>query len=198
MNGSKLAFGLRLRAHRERRGISHETLAESLKVKRSLLTALEQGDVSRWPGGIYRRSLFREYAKAIGLPLAESLEEFCELFPERSESEPLSSIGNALGCAPFRMTLAEPPTPTRSVVYRRVSKAAVDLVLVLVIGYITALLSGSAYWLASGVVALIWYPASAVIGHHPLRRLATKAPSRRCDTAEDLAVYRRVGSGRRH
>jgi len=182
MSGSKLTFGLRLRAQRERRGISHETLAASLKIKRSLLADLEQGDVSHWPVGIYRRGLFREYVKAVGLPVVESLEEFRELFPETAESELVTSAGKAAthsNALPFRLTLATSPTPTPSAVYRRLSGAAADLVLVLVIGYAAALLSGSGFWTTSGIVALIWYPASAAFGDHPLRRMISKVRFRR-------------------
>lgn len=176
MNGSKLAFGLRLRAHRERRGISHEALAESLKIKRSLLTDLERGDVSRWPTGIYRRAIFREYVKAIGLAATDSLEEFCELFPE-TESRTVTSVENsfARGRLQFRLALAAPPSPGRGLLCRRLSTASADLVLVLLVGYATALVIGSPYWTTSGIVGLIWYPAVAVLGESPLRRIFAKA-----------------------
>jgi len=176
MNSSKLAFGLRLRAHRERRGISHDALAESLKIKRSLLNGLERGDLSHWPDGIYRRALFREYVKAVGLSPAETFEEFCELFPERDTSATPAPAGRQ---SSFRLTLADSPFPTRSVVAKRAANAAADLGMVLAIGYAAALVSGSAYWVTSGIVALVWYPALTIFGGDPLRRLVATARARR-------------------
>jgi transcriptional regulator with XRE-family HTH domain len=82
------AFGLRLKTHRERRGITLESIAESTKIKRSLLAALESGDVSHFPLGIFRRAYVRSYANAVGLPSASIVAEFVQLFPEPGESRP--------------------------------------------------------------------------------------------------------------
>jgi transcriptional regulator with XRE-family HTH domain len=165
MSSAKLAFGLRLRAHRERAGISHDTLAESLKVKRSLLAELERGDLSHWPSGIYRRGLFREYVKAIGLPSSQSLDEFNELFPEATESQSSTSArgGADVGRgAPLRLTLAEAPVPATTLLYRRVGKAAADLAAVLLLGSVGSVLTDAGYWTSSGIAALIWYPTMAI------------------------------------
>jgi transcriptional regulator with XRE-family HTH domain len=92
------AFGLRLKIHRERRGITLESIAESTKIKRSLLAALERGDVSHFPLGIFRRAFVRSYATAIGLPAEPIVAEFVQLFPEPGE-------------APFTAAAAAPPVP---------------------------------------------------------------------------------------
>ena len=75
------SFGPRLRAARERRGISLETIASVTNVSADLWEGLERNDVSRWPGGIFARSFVRDYARAIGLDEAEVVDEFCRLFP---------------------------------------------------------------------------------------------------------------------
>ena len=75
---SNLAFGSRLRAHRERHGLTLAALAHSLKTKQSLLEELERDDVSRWPPGIYGRGLVREYAKLVGLGPDEIVQQFIE------------------------------------------------------------------------------------------------------------------------
>jgi len=115
---SNLAFGPRLRAHRERRGMTLGALAESIKIKPSLLEGLERNDVSRWPPGIYRRALVREYARAIGLPADAIVEEFCELFPEPGVQEratPLRHTSVVTGPeAELRLTFASPQTPRLS------------------------------------------------------------------------------------
>ena len=74
-------FGPRLRAERERRGISLDTIAAVTNVSADLWDGLERNDVSRWPSGIFARSFVRDYARAIGLDEAEVVNDFCRLFP---------------------------------------------------------------------------------------------------------------------
>jgi cytoskeletal protein RodZ len=47
------------------RGISLEQIAESTKISIRSLRAIEQGDFSKLPGGIYNTSYIRQYARAI-------------------------------------------------------------------------------------------------------------------------------------
>lgn len=87
-------FGEKLRRERDRRGISIQSIADATKISRRLLIALEEGDCSRWPGGIYSRAYIRSYAKAVGLDSGELVADFCEIFPAiawlggRPEPEP--------------------------------------------------------------------------------------------------------------
>ena len=74
-------FGPRLRAERERRGISIDTIASVTKVGGDLWEGLERNDFSRWPSGIFARAFVRDYARAIGLDSDEVVDEFCRLFP---------------------------------------------------------------------------------------------------------------------
>src|SRR5437763_1970579 len=76
------AFGMRLRQERERRRITLATIADDTKISVSLLQALERGDISRWPGGIFRRSFIRDYANAVGLNVDEVSREFSDRFPD--------------------------------------------------------------------------------------------------------------------
>jgi transcriptional regulator with XRE-family HTH domain len=75
-------FGQSLRQQRERRNVSLETIAQNTKISRSLLAALERGDWSRWPTGIYSRAYIRSYADAVGLDSNAIVAEFGECFPE--------------------------------------------------------------------------------------------------------------------
>ena len=68
------AFGARLRSRRERACITLQRLAEATNLSASTFAALEDGDISRWPHGLYRRAFFRQYAEAIGLPDDEAAE----------------------------------------------------------------------------------------------------------------------------
>jgi cytoskeletal protein RodZ len=50
---------------RRNRGVSLQQIADSTKISIRMLEAIEQGDFSRLPGGIYNTSYIRQYAKAI-------------------------------------------------------------------------------------------------------------------------------------
>ncbi len=60
-------LGAYLRAERERRELTLRTISESTKVSLPLLEGLESDDISRWPGGIFRRAFVRAYAESVGL-----------------------------------------------------------------------------------------------------------------------------------
>src|SRR5262245_22059357 len=83
------SFGPTLRQERERRGLTLAAVAARTKISPHMLASLERGDVSRWPGGIYRRSFVRAYAAANGLPPEPTLCEFVRLFPEEGQDPPV-------------------------------------------------------------------------------------------------------------
>ena len=60
-NGSVLG----LATIRQNRGISLAQIAESTKISIRSLEAIEQGDFSKLPGGIYNTSYIRQYSQAI-------------------------------------------------------------------------------------------------------------------------------------
>ena len=162
---SNPGFGPRLRAHREQRGITLGALAVSIKVKASLLEGLERNDISGWPPGIYRRALVREYAKAIGLPPTLILEEFSELFPESDEPHGAAESRHNFATAAdpeLRITFAAAATQTPRLLERLLGAVA-ESAGVLIIGYLAMLISGSAFGTATALVALVWYPATAVL-----------------------------------
>lgn len=69
-------LGAYLRAERERRDLALRTISESTKVSLPLLEGLESDDISRWPGGIFRRAFVRSYAEAVGLDPDEIFKRF--------------------------------------------------------------------------------------------------------------------------
>lgn len=81
-------FGTRLRLQRERQRISLASIAEQTKIRLPLLEALERGDASNWPRGIFGRSYIRAYARAVGLDPDATVREFIECHPEPVESLP--------------------------------------------------------------------------------------------------------------
>jgi cytoskeleton protein RodZ len=60
-NGSVLG----LATIRQNRGISLAQIAESTKISVRSLEAIERGEFSKLPGGIYNTSYIRQYARAI-------------------------------------------------------------------------------------------------------------------------------------
>ena len=90
-----VTFGARLKAQRERQQVTLEAIAEQTKIRLALLQGLERDDVSRWPGGIFRRSYFRSYAAAIGLDPEQTVREFLGVYPEPAEEPPAALAADA-------------------------------------------------------------------------------------------------------
>jgi transcriptional regulator with XRE-family HTH domain len=146
-------FGSRLRAERERRGISLDCIAEKTKIKKSFLESLERGDFSKWPAGtVFRRAYVRDYAAAIGLSPESVIVDFVRLSP--LEDEPIA--------APSPLTLTFDTAPTRRSMLdaRRAWAAAIDAGGLLAVGAILALLTGGSIWTAAGTLAFVYYPAA--------------------------------------
>ena len=101
---ARLTYCAQLKEVRERRGVKLAAISERTKVNEGLYAALERADVSRWPTGLYRRSFFREYAIALGLPIDSAMSEFLELFPDDGEQRIPAAL--MIPSGPLRMTLA--------------------------------------------------------------------------------------------
>jgi cytoskeletal protein RodZ len=69
-------FGTQLKQARENRGISLRQIATSTKISVVALEALERGDFSRLPGGIFSRAFVRSYALEVGLNPDEVVAQF--------------------------------------------------------------------------------------------------------------------------
>src|SRR5437868_7415800 len=78
---SGVDLGSRLRAARERRGVSLRQIAGATKISVSALEALERNDLARLPGGIFSRAFVRSYASEVGLDPDETIQEFLSQFP---------------------------------------------------------------------------------------------------------------------
>jgi transcriptional regulator with XRE-family HTH domain len=103
-------FGARLRQRREEQHIALNAIAEQTKIKMSLLEALERGDVSHWPSGIFRRAFIRAYAKAIALNPDVVVREFLAVHPDPAEiveTAPVAVMaGHTTGGPPTRLALS--------------------------------------------------------------------------------------------
>ena len=97
-----LTFGARLRSQRERQHVELAAIAEETKINVALLEGLERDDLSRWPGGLFRRAYVRTYAQKIGLDPEKVVREFLAIYPEPvEESSPVEAIAqNSQGRRP--------------------------------------------------------------------------------------------------
>jgi transcriptional regulator with XRE-family HTH domain len=173
---SDCSFGLRLRAERERRRITLESIAANTKISIGLLRALERDDVSRWPGGIFRRSFVRAYAEAIGLDADETVAEFTQQFPD-AEALRAAAAAPPPGqkTAPeggLRLTLADNRGPfaggaVLSRVRERGAAAALDVGLMLALALVIFIIIGE-FWAPLGITMLCYYVVSIMsLGNTP-------------------------------
>ena len=73
-------LGEKLKQARVARGVSLREIEAATKISVGALEALERGDYSKLPGGIFSRSFVRSYAHAVGLDEEEVVVEFAEDF----------------------------------------------------------------------------------------------------------------------
>lgn len=164
-------FGSRLRAERERRRITLESIAANTKISISLLRDLESDRMARWPGGIFRRSFVRSYAAAIGLDPDDILQEFLERYPAPPENAepgaaPVQPAGRRRPAPMLRLTFAdEAHTLSRKAVLHtavgRLLAAACDVSLPLLLAALVYLVIGT-FWAPFGV-AFVCYLVGGIV-----------------------------------
>lgn len=179
-------FGPRLRAERERRGISIDTIASVTKVGGDLWDGLERNDFSRWPSGIFARAFVRDYARAIGLDADEVVNEFCRLFPlgDRRGSRLIQAQAHLLG---HQLSYAESggipvngdrrAAPQREVdesaamrarLMARSIATAIDAIITLGLGIGVAKVVDINFWAIAGVITVMYYTVMTIaIGTSP-------------------------------
>lgn len=158
----EISWCARLRKERERRQIPLSSISANTKISVSIFQALERGDVSRWPSGIFRRSFIRAYASAIGLDPDETVREFVTHFPDPLEPAPRAGASAAHpDTSGLRLKLADAPTPfvagrLLAGIGRRFAAAACDGGVVLVIALCIFIVSDT-FWLPLGVTMIGYY-----------------------------------------
>jgi len=155
-------FGRRLRDQRERAQIALSEIAAATKIKRSLLEELERGDVSAWPGGIFRRAFLRAYASAIGLSPESVVEEFTQVFPDGA------ARGSAEAKHELRLTLVVDPWRRTVTAVTNVVVALVEAGAIVALAFLTARMAAANVWSVCAVIALTYYAAGAAcLGRSP-------------------------------
>jgi len=158
----------RLRNERERRQILLSSISANTKISAGLFQALERGDVSRWPSGIFRRSFIRAYAEAIGLDPDAIAREFLEQFPDPLEPPPVAtaSAPPVAANAPasttgLRLKLADTPTPfvqgrLLTCMRQRWAAVACDSGIILALA-LCVYIAFNTFWLPLGVAMIAYY-----------------------------------------
>ena len=178
---SREEFCLALKAARERTGITLADIASATKIPASLLDALERCDLRHWPKGIFRRSFFRDYARAIGLSVAETCAEFVRLFPDDDRA--------AIDATPPPIVAADQASDVRLVLdsawqgpprsfLPRLGAAAIDAAAVIAVAGVMAWVAGISWPLLTAIVALSYFSlATALIGESPAQWLISRRRS---------------------
>ena len=173
---SRQRFGNRLRRERERRQISLTSIAENSKINVSLLRDLERDDVSKWPPAIYRRSFIRAYARAVGLDVEATLDEFLDGFPDPDDPNGLNPRKSTVSASPLRLTLADTGTPFELgrilvAVRLRVLAIVCDLAAIVILGLAMDLVLKT-LWMPLCLVILGYYAGGILLlGNTPGVRL---------------------------
>jgi transcriptional regulator with XRE-family HTH domain len=157
-------LGTWLRRERERRGVTLTDIAEQTKLSVPLLQGLEADDLSRWPGGIFRRAFARSYATAIGVDPDVVVRRLEEEHPT-GDMWPLPA---AAAAAPARANMPA-VTPTTGVVAGRRAPRR-TLVIAAVLDLLVAGATGLGF--AAAGSRLLW-PVLAIALYHAVGMLLT-------------------------
>ncbi len=85
------AFGQFLRRAREERGLTLQQVSDETKIPKRHLIALELGNLSAVPSGIYQRAEIRAFAKSVGLDQNVALAQFERLLESSDDSTAAAS-----------------------------------------------------------------------------------------------------------
>jgi len=80
-------FGDRLRREREMRGVTLDEIAESTKISRRSLEALEEENFDLLPGGIFNKGFVRAYARYLGIDEEQAVADYVAASQEQPPAE---------------------------------------------------------------------------------------------------------------
>ena len=171
------AFGERMRREREMRGIKLEEIAESTKIGKRNLEALEQERFDQLPGGIFNKGFVRAYAKYLGLDEEQAVNDFLAASANYDQPSALAP--------PIPATWVKPPAmPSEASIRRKNRLWALTALLALVAGF--------ALWFYYARVAQsgsrVAQPPSAVLERWEERQ----PPAAPCSSFFQLRSCRRV------
>jgi transcriptional regulator with XRE-family HTH domain len=186
-----------LRAERERRELTLKTISENTKVSLPLLEGLESDDISRWPGGIFRRAFVRSYAEAVGLDPDDVFRRF-----EQQYKPPVPEIpGHDGRFASAEVSLLEHTRPRRGRSARafaardraRYLGTAADLTVAAILAFGSAAAGSRLLWPVMLIAA--YYAAGILLtGTSPMVALLGQSDERSIPPAETPRLDGRVAA----
>ena len=163
------SLGAFLRRERERRGITLRSISEQTKVSVPLLEGLEADDLSRWPGGIFRRAFVRGYATSVGLDTDEVIRRFERQHktPEEMEETPPGTTAPDSERAPVTAPFHRAPVRAASPRRVRLMATAGDLTVAVVLGLGSAAAGSRMLWPVL-MIAAYYALGTALTGSTPM------------------------------
>jgi transcriptional regulator with XRE-family HTH domain len=95
-------LGLRVRAARESRGLSHRQIADTTKLSARVVDGIERGRRDAIPQGIYGRAAVRAVAIEVGLDPEQTLREFLNEHPDNLPLPGVAQVPAASAPSPSR------------------------------------------------------------------------------------------------
>jgi hypothetical protein len=181
-------LGAYLRAERERRGLTLRTISENTKVSVPLLLGLESDDISRWPGGIFRRAFVRSYAESVGLDPDAVFRRFEQQYkppaPEGTAFESGSVPAELAAFEHARSARQGAPRGLSAPTRERYLGTAADLTVAVVLAFGSAAAGSRLLW---PVLLIAAYYAIGVLltGTSPMVALLADSPSRAAQPPEN-------------
>ena len=174
------SLGAYLKREREHRGLALRTISESTKVSFALLEGLEADDISRWPGGIFRRAFVRSYAQCVGLDPDDVVRRFTLQHqppePVDPASHPFGTVLNTPEPAADPAVRVASPSPLMATPRRaRMVGTAADLTVAVVFAFGSAAAGSRLLW---PVLLISAYYAIGVLltGTSPMVALLAEQP----------------------
>ena len=178
------SLGAYLKRERERRGLTLRTISESTKVSLALLAGLEADDISRWPGGIFRRAFVRSYSECVGLDPDDVVRRFERQHqppePVDPGTHPFGTVLNTPEpvAAPAVRAVSIPPAIPPPLRRTRLIGTAADLTVAVVLSFGSAAAGSRLLW---PVLLISAYYAIGVLltGTSPMVALLSDQPEPR-------------------
>jgi transcriptional regulator with XRE-family HTH domain len=166
-------LGTWLRRERERRGVTLSQISEQTKLSVAILEGLELDDLSRWPGGIFRRAYSRSYATAVGLDPDLLVRRVEEAHPV-ADGVPVPTATSGAQSMPRGQAVTQAARPSER--RTRVLAVSLDLLVAGALGFGFAAAGSRLLW---PVLAIAAYHALGLLlaGRSPMLALLTDAES---------------------
>jgi len=90
-------LGALLREERERRGLTIDQVSDRIKITRTCIAAIEDGNEDCLPHPVYAKGFIKNYAKLLGMDTGEFQESLAQIYQDRGSAAPGYSASARLG-----------------------------------------------------------------------------------------------------